>query len=234
MAKILVADDEQSIREILRIYLENEGYEVLEAEDGADALRKIELDKPDLVLLDIMMPILDGIEVCRQVRKHHDIPIIMATAKDADDDRILGLEMGADDYITKPFNNRELMARVKAVLRRSSTQQEDNNKNSKKNVTLDGLIIDVESFTVTAFGKSIALTSREFELLYHLASNPNKAFSRNQLLEEIWGYSYYSDTRTVDTHIKRVRQKLNIPVDCTWDIETVWGLGYKLTIKGNQ
>lgn len=230
MAKILVADDEQSIREILRIYLENEGYEVIEAEDGADALRKIELDKPDLVLLDIMMPILDGIEVCRQVRKHHDIPIIMATAKDADDDRILGLEMGADDYVTKPFNNRELMARVKAVLRRSSLQEEPV-KVAKKSVALDGLIIDVESFTVTAFGKNVVLTTREFELLYHLASNPNKAFSRNQLLEEIWGYSYYSDTRTVDTHIKRIRQKLTVPADCVWDIETVWGLGYKFTVK---
>lgn len=230
MAKILVADDEQSIREILRIYLENEGYEVIEAEDGADALRKIELDKPDLVLLDIMMPILDGIEVCRQVRKHHDIPIIMATAKDADDDRILGLEMGADDYVTKPFNNRELMARVKAVLRRFSLQEEPV-KVAKKSVALDGLIIDVESFTVTAFGKNVVLTTREFELLYHLASNPNKAFSRNQLLEEIWGYSYYSDTRTVDTHIKRIRQKLTVPADCVWDIETVWGLGYKFTVK---
>lgn len=231
MSKILVADDEQSIREILRIYLENEGYDVIEAEDGADALRKIELDKPDLVLLDIMMPILDGIEVCRQVRKHHDIPIIMATAKDEDDDRILGLEMGADDYITKPFNNRELMARVKAVLRRSGLQEEAAAAKPKARIEYQGLIIDVESYTVTSFGKNVALTTRELELLWHLASNPNKAFSRNQLLEAIWGYSYYSDTRTVDTHIKRVRQKLAIPHDNSWDIETVWGLGYKFTVK---
>ncbi|MDO4178805.1 MAG: response regulator transcription factor [Phascolarctobacterium sp.] len=230
MAKILVADDEQSIREILRIYLENEGYQVIEAEDGADALRKIELDKPDLVLLDVMMPILDGIEVCRQVRKHHDIPIIMATAKDEDDDRILGLEVGADDYITKPFNNRELMARVKAVLRRSGAHEEETKK-AKGRVEYEGLIIDIESYTVTAFGKAVTLTTRELELLWHLASNPNKAFSRNQLLETIWGYSYYSDTRTVDTHIKRVRQKLNIPAENSWDIETVWGLGYKFTVK---
>lgn len=230
MSKILIADDEQSIREILRIYLENEGYEVVEAEDGADALRKIEFEKPDLVLLDIMMPILDGIEVCRQVRKHHTIPIIMATAKDEDDDRILGLEMGADDYVTKPFNNRELMARVKAVLRRTGAKEEAPAK-AKARIELEGLIIDVDSYTVTSFGKNVALTTRELELLWHLASNPNKAFSRNQLLEEIWGYSYYSDTRTVDTHIKRIRQKLTIPQGNSWDIETVWGLGYKFTLK---
>lgn len=230
MSKILIADDEQSIREILRIYLENEGYEVVEAEDGADALRKIEFEKPDLVLLDIMMPILDGIEVCRQVRKHHTIPIIMATAKDEDDDRILGLEMGADDYVTKPFNNRELMARVKAVLRRTGAKEEVPVK-AKARLEFEGLIIDVDSYTVTSFGKNVALTTRELELLWHLASNPNKAFSRNQLLEEIWGYSYYSDTRTVDTHIKRIRQKLAIPQENSWDIETVWGLGYKFTLK---
>lgn len=230
MPKILIADDEQSIREILRIYLENEGYEVVEAEDGADALRKIEFEKPDLVLLDIMMPILDGIEVCRQVRKHHTIPIIMATAKDEDDDRILGLEMGADDYVTKPFNNRELMARVKAVLRRTGAKEEVPVK-AKARLEFEGLIIDVDSYTVTSFGKNVALTTRELELLWHLASNPNKAFSRNQLLEEIWGYSYYSDTRTVDTHIKRIRQKLAIPQENSWDIETVWGLGYKFTLK---
>lgn len=230
MSKILIADDEQSIREILRIYLENEGYEVVEAEDGADALRKVEYEKPDLVLLDIMMPILDGIEVCRQVRKHHTIPIIMATAKDEDDDRILGLEMGADDYVTKPFNNRELMARVKAVLRRTGAKEEVPVK-AKARLEFEGLIIDVDSYTVTSFGKNVALTTRELELLWHLASNPNKAFSRNQLLEEIWGYSYYSDTRTVDTHIKRIRQKLAIPQENSWDIETVWGLGYKFTLK---
>lgn len=230
MSKILIADDEQSIREILRIYLENEGYEVVEAEDGADALRKIEFEKPDLVLLDIMMPILDGIEVCRQVRKHHTIPIIMATAKDEDDDRILGLEMGADDYVTKPFNNRELMARVKAVLRRTGAKEEAPAK-AKARIEFEGLIIDVDSYTVTSFGKNVALTTRELELLWHLASNPNKAFSRNQLLEDIWGYSYYSDTRTVDTHIKRIRQKLTIPQGNSWDIETVWGLGYKFTLK---
>lgn len=231
MSKILVADDERNIREILRIYLENEKYDVVEAEDGADALRKIEYEKPDLVLLDIMMPILDGIEVCRQVRKHHDIPIIMATAKDEDDDRILGLEMGADDYITKPFNNRELMARIKAVLRRSSGVQEKVDDTPKARIEFDGLIVDVDSYTVTSFGKNISLTTREFELLWHLASNPNKAFSRNQLLETIWGYSYYSDTRTIDTHIKRLRQKLAIPKDNSWDIETVWGLGYKFTVE---
>ena len=231
LAKILVADDEMNIREILRIYLENAGYDVVEAEDGADALRKIELDKPDLVLLDIMMPILDGIEVCRQVRKHHDIPIIMATAKDEDDDRVIGLEVGADDYVTKPFNNRELMARIKAVLRRSGVQVEPPRIPGKDRIEYDGISIDVSSFTVTAFGKPVSLTTREMELLWHLASHPNVAFSRNQLLEEVWGYSYYSDTRTVDTHVKRLRQKLAVPPDWSWDIATVWGLGYKFILE---
>ena len=230
MAKILVADDEMNIREILRIYLENEGYEVIEAEDGADALRRIELDKPDLVLLDIMMPILDGIEVCRQVRKHHDIPIIMATAKDEDDDRILGLEVGADDYVTKPFNNRELMARIKAVLRRSGIVF-DPILTSKNVIEYEGLSIDIASFTVTAFGRQVSFTTRELELLWYLASHPNIAYSRNQLLEAVWGYSYYSDTRTVDTHVKRLRQKLTIPPDWSWDIVTVWGLGYKFQLE---
>ena len=181
--KVLIADDEAPIREILKIYCEKEGFDVIEAADGAEAILKVQSEKPDIIILDIMMPVLDGLEVCKQVRKMSDIPIIMLTAKDDDDDRILGLEIGADDYITKPFNNREVIARVKAVLRSSS------------------------------------------------ASNPGKAFSRNQLLETIWGYSYYGDTRTVDTHIKRIRQKLNIPSDCDWDITTIWGVGYKFEVK---
>ena len=241
--KILIADDEAQIREILRIYFEKEGFEVIEAEDGAAAILKVQSEKPDILLLDIMMPVLDGIEVCKQVRKMSDLPIIMVTAKDDDDDRIAGLEisaktdikdqmeglqMGADDYITKPFNSREVVARVKAVLRRAGTQEK---KGEVSRITYPGLIIDMDQYQVTAFGNKMTFTTKEMELLWCLASNPGKAFSRNQLLETIWGYSYYGDTRTVDTHIKRIRQKLNIPPDSKWDITTIWGVGYKFELK---
>ena len=202
--KILIADDEAQIREILRIYFEKEGFEVIEAEDGAAAILKVQSEKPDILLLDIMM------------------------AKDDDDDRIAGLEIGADDYITKPFNSREVVARVKAVLRRAGTQEK---KGEVSRITYPGLIIDMDQYQVTAFGNKMTFTTKEMELLWCLASNPGKAFSRNQLLETIWGYSYYGDTRTVDTHIKRIRQKLNIPPDSKWDITTIWGVGYKFELK---
>lgn len=227
--KILIADDEAQIREILRIYFENEGFEVAEAENGAEAIAKTQSEKPDLLLLDIMMPVLDGIEVCKQVRKMSDLPIIMVTAKDEDDDRIAGLEIGADDYITKPFNAREVVARVNAVLRRAGSSQDQ--KEGKIRLSYEGLTIDMEQYVVTAFGKKMTFTTKEMELLWCLASNPGKAFSRNQLLETIWGYSYYGDTRTVDTHIKRIRQKLAIPGDAKWDIVTIWGVGYKFDLK---
>ena len=208
--KILIADDEAQIREILRIYFEKEGFEVIEAEDGAAAILKVQSEKPDILLLDIMMPVLDGIEVCKQVRKMSDLPIIMVTAKDDDDDRIAGLEIGADDYITKPFNSREVVARVKAVLRRAGTQEK---KGEVSRITYPGLIIDMDQYQVTAFGNKMTFTTKEMEL------------------ETIWGYSYYGDTRTVDTHIKRIRQKLNIPPDSKWDITTIWGVGYKFELK---
>lgn len=224
--KILIADDEAQIREILRIYFEKEGFEVAEAEDGAAAILKVQSEKPDILLLDIMMPVLDGIEVCKQVRRMSNLPIIMVTAKDEDDDRIAGLEIGADDYITKPFNSREVVARVKAVLRRT---REKNTGISR--IVYDGLTIDMERFQVIAFGNKMTFTTKEMELLWCLASNPGKAFSRSQLLENIWGYSYFGDTRTVDTHIKRIRQKLNIPADSKWDITTIWGVGYKFELK---
>lgn len=226
--KILIADDEEQIREILRIYFEKEGFEVIEAEDGAAAILKVQAEKPDILLLDIMMPVLDGIEVCKQVRKISEVPIIMVTAKDEDDDRIAGLEIGADDYITKPFNSREVVARVKAVLRRTGSQEKPG---EVTRISYDGLVIDMEQYQVVAFGNKMTFTTKEMELLWCLASNPGKAFSRNQLLENIWGYSYYGDTRTVDTHIKRIRQKLNIPRDAKWDITTIWGVGYKFELK---
>lgn len=225
---VLIADDEPQIREILRIYFKKEGFKVVEAADGAEALVQIQAGKPDIILLDIMMPVLDGVEVCKQVRKISDIPIIMLTAKDSDDDRILGLEIGADDYISKPFNTLEVVARVKAVLRRTNASL---NSQNKQVLEYPDLMINLSEFRVVAFGQEIIFTAKEMELLWCLASNPGIVFSRNQLLEKIWGYTYYGDTRTVDTHIKRVRHKLAIPPDSKWDIMTVWGVGYKFEVK---
>lgn len=225
---VLIADDEPQIREILSIYLKKEGFKVIEAADGAEALVQVQAGKPDIILLDIMMPVLDGLEVCKQVRKISDIPIIMLTAKDSDDDRILGLEIGADDYISKPFNTREVVARVKAVLRRTNASMSGQNKQV---LEYPNLMINLSEYRVVAFGREITFTAKEMELLWCLASNPGIVFSRNQLLEKIWGYTYYGDTRTVDTHIKRVRHKLDIPPDSTWDIMTVWGVGYKFEVK---
>lgn len=225
---VLIADDEPQIREILSIYFKKEGFKVIEAADGAEALVQVQAGKPDIILLDIMMPVLDGLEVCKQVRKISDIPIIMLTAKDSDDDRILGLEIGADDYISKPFNTREVVARVKAVLRRTNASMSGQNKQV---LEYPNLMINLNEYRVVAFGREITFTAKEMELLWCLASNPGIVFSRNQLLEKIWGYTYYGDTRTVDTHIKRVRHKLDIPPDSTWDIMTVWGVGYKFEVK---
>lgn len=225
---VLIADDEPQIREILSIYFKKEGFKVIEAADGAEALVQVQAGKPDIILLDIMMPVLDGLEVCKQVRKISDIPIIMLTAKDSDDDRILGLEIGADDYISKPFNTREVVARGKAVLRRTNASM---NSQNKQVLEYPNLMINLSEYRVVAFGREITFTAKEMELLWCLASNPGIVFSRNQLLEKIWGYTYYGDTRTVDTHIKRVRHKLDIPPDSTWDIMTVWGVGYKFEVK---
>lgn len=231
MSKILIADDEPNIREILKVYFDKENFTVVEAEDGQQALSLIEKEKPDIVLLDIMMPVLDGISACEEIRRRYDLPVIMVTAKDEDEERIIGLEKGADDYITKPFNPREVVARVKAVLRRSSGFQK---LSDKWKLEFDGLSIDRERMQVMSGGKPVTFTTKEFELLYYLACSPGKVFSRNQLLESIWGYTYFGDTRTVDTHIKRIRQKLEIPKDSSWDIETVWGVGYKFELKKKQ
>ena len=225
--KILIADDEAQIREILRIYFEKEGFEVIEAEDGAAAILKVQSEKPDILLLDIMMPVLDGIEVCKQVRKMSDLPIIMVTAKDDDDDRIAGLEIGADDYITKPFNSREVVARVKAVLRRAGTQEK---KGEVSRITYPGLIIDMDQYQVTAFGNKMTFTTKEMELLWCLASNPGKAFSRNQLLETIWGYETEVETRVTDETLRRIRRKLSLAGSSVC-VQTIWGYGYKLEVS---
>lgn len=224
---ILVADDEPQIRELLALYFGKEGFAVEEAGDGAEAIVKVQQVKPSLLLLDIMMPVMDGLEVCRQVRKISSIPIILLTARAEDEDRIMGLDIGADDYITKPFNPREVVARVKAVLRRSP----DVSFGESETLRFSNLEINMGEYKAVAFGKEIVLTAKEMEVLWYLASHPGRVFSREQLLESVWGYTYYGDTRTVDTHIKRIRQKLEAKESTPWDIKTVWGVGYKFEVK---
>jgi len=224
---VLLVDDEQAIRELLALYLNKEGFTVQEASDGAEALIKNQEYKPDIIILDIMMPVLDGLEVCRQIRKFSNIPIIMLTSRAEDEDRIMGLELGADDYVTKPFNSREVVARVKAVLRRLAAPRQQ----SAPALSYPHLTIDMAKHTVTAFDQEISFANKEIELLWELAAQPGRAFSREQLLESVWGYSYCGDTRTVDTHIKRIRKKLAINATSPWDIKTVWGIGYKFEVK---
>ncbi len=229
-SKVLVADDDEKIRELLELYLSKEGFAVEQAADGAEAILKAQQLKPDLIVLDIMMPVMDGMEVCRQVRKFSKVPIIMLTARDEDEDRISGLELGADDYLSKPFNPRELVARVKAVLRRAP---QGNAEIAPQDAILSfpQLTINRQEYVAIALGHTMQLTAKEMDLLWHLAAHPGRVFSREQLLESIWGYEYFGDTRTVDTHIKRIRQKLGVQEDTPWDIKTVWGVGYKFEVR---
>ena len=221
--KILVADDDESIVDLIALYLGKEGFAVITARDGEEALSQVARHSPDLVVLDIMMPVKDGWEVCREIRQRYGMPVIMLTARSEDYDKILGLELGADDYITKPFNPRELVARVRAVLRRSRQSGGES-----RLLQHPGLEVNLDEFTVTKEGQPVALTSKELELLWLLAGRPNQVFSREQLLTRVWGYDYTGDTRTVDTHIKRLRQKLG--PGRGWDIATVWGVGYKFEV----
>jgi DNA-binding response OmpR family regulator len=225
---VLIADDDAKIRELLELYLTKEGFVVLQAADGAEAILKAQQLKPDLIVLDVMMPIMDGMEVCRQVRKFSRVPVIMLTARVEDEDRIMGLELGADDYVSKPFNPRELVARVKAVLRRAPGKEEG--QSDEDILNFPNLLINKQEYVATSSGNSVQLTAKEMELLWHMASHPGRVFSREQLLESIWGYEYFGDTRTVDTHIKRIRQKLEVKDDTLWDIKTVWGVGYKFEV----
>ena len=227
---VLIADDDAKIRELLEIYLTKEGFAVEQAADGAEAILKAQQLKPDLIVLDIMMPVLDGMEVCRQVRKFSRVPVIMLTARVEDEDRILGLELGADDYVSKPFYPRELVARVKAVLRR--VQGAETEPSGVDVLKFPNLLINRQEYMATSAGNPVQLTAKEMELLWHMASHPGRVFSREQLLESIWGYEYFGDTRTVDTHIKRIRQKLGVKEDSLWDIRTVWGVGYKFEVHG--
>lgn len=224
--KILVVDDDNNICELLRLYLEKEGYEVTIAHNGGDAVKLFQEISPNLMLLDIMLPVLDGWQVCREVRKFSDSPIIMLTAKGETFDKVLGFELGADDYVVKPFDTKEVMARVKAVLRRSGTTADT----AVKEVRFDKLIINLTNYELIVDGQRVDTPPKELELIYHLASNPNRVFTRDQLLDEVWGFDYYGDSRTVDVHVKRLRGKLE-GVSDKWELKTVWSVGYKFATK---
>ena len=227
MYKILAIDDDAHIRELLRLYIEKEGYEFIPAANGLEGLEKLETSRPDLVLLDLMLPGIDGLEVCKRIHQKTDIPVIMLTAKGEVFDRVLGLELGADDYIVKPFEPKEIVARIKAVLRRTSNSSK-NEVQSK--LVFEALEIDVSSYTVVFNGEELQMPPKEFELLFFLASNPNKVFTREQLLEQVWGFDFFGDSRTVDVHVKRIREKL-MPESKEWQLHTVWGVGYKFEVK---
>lgn len=224
--KILVVDDDQNICELLRLYIEKEGYSVAIANDGNSALQMFDAESPNLILLDIMLPGLDGWQVCREIRKKSQCPVIMLTAKGEVFDKVLGLELGADDYVVKPFEAKEVIARIKAVLRRSGQPGEE----AVKEVKYDKLSINLTNYELKVDGAQIDTPPKEMELIFHLASNPNRVFTRDQLLDEVWGFDYYGDSRTVDVHVKRLREKLE-GVSDKWALKTVWGVGYKFEVK---
>ena len=229
MSKILVVDDEKNICELLGLYLRKDNYTVEFAYDGKMALEKFAEETPDMVLLDIMLPGLDGWEVCRQIRKTSSVPIIMISAKGETFDKVLGLELGADDYITKPFDTKEVLARIKSVLRRSSKEAKEEQAEKVEEVQYDGLYVSLTNYKLRVGGVDVDAPPKEIELLYHLASHPNRVFTRDQLLDEIWGFKYYGDSRTVDVHIKRIREKLE-GVSDQWILKTVWSVGYKFEL----
>ena len=226
--KILIVDDDTNICELLRLYMEKEDFEVALATDGEAALKAFEAFEPDLMLLDIMLPRLDGWQVVREIRKRSQCPVIMLTAKGEVFDRVLGLDLGADDYVVKPFEAKEVVARVHAVLRRSGIQSVQKAEN--KEVSYDGLTINLTNYELKVNGNRVDTPPKEMELIYHLASNPNRVFTRDQLLDEVWGFEYYGDSRTVDVHVKRLREKLE-GVSDQWSLKTVWGVGYKFEVK---
>lgn len=224
--KIMVVDDDQNICELLRLYLEKEGFHVAIANDGKRAVDLFDAESPDLMLLDIMLPELDGWQVCREIRKKSQCPIIMLTAKGEVFDKVLGLELGADDYVVKPFEAKEVVARIKAVLRRVGKNSDE----LIKEVKFDKLSINLTNYELRVNGAQVDTPPKEMELIYHLASNPNRVFTRDQLLDEVWGFDYYGDSRTVDVHVKRLREKLE-GVSEKWALKTVWGVGYKFEVK---
>lgn len=226
---LLIADDHKQITSILSDYAKKEGYTVMIANDGKEALSLFSRNTFDMVLLDVMMPEMDGFQVCREIRKTSSVPIIMVTARGEDFERIMGLDMGADDYIVKPFSPGEVMARIRAILRRISP---DPKESQDKNILIyDNLTINIEEFTVLIEAESVSLTKKEIEILYTMAKNPNKLFTRDNLLNSLWGYDYFGDARTVDSHIKRLRAKLDSYHHPNWEIKTVWGMGYKFEVE---
>ena len=226
--KILLVDDDPNIRQLVNLYLVKEGFEVEMAERGDEALKKVLASPPNLMLLDVMLPGMDGWQVLRETRKTSNVPIIMLTAKDETFDKVLGLEMGADDYIAKPFDMKELVARIKAVVRRYQAPEP---AESGKALSFPGLTVNISQYTVNYMGKELEMPPKELELLNFLASHPNQVFTREQLLEQVWGYDYFGDSRTVDVHVKRLREKLTEGEKLGWQIKTVWGVGYKFEVK---
>ena len=222
--KILIVEDEANIRELLCLYLEREGYTVIEAENGVEGIKQWKSEKPDMLLLDVMMPVMDGWTVCKEIRAESDVPIIMLTAKGETADRVSGLEMGADDYIVKPLEMPEVIARVRAVFRRMAPDE------TPEKLSFDNLVIDKQAYDLVIKGKRVDAPPKEIELLYYLASSPNRVFTRAQLLDDVWGFDYFGDTRTVDVHVKRLREKLE-GVSDKWELKTVWGVGYKFETK---
>lgn len=223
--KVLIVEDDSNIAELLNLYLKKEGYDTMVAGDGGKALECYQQFRPDLVLLDIMLPVMDGWAVCGKIRETDSTPIIMLTAKGETIDKVNGLEMGADDYIVKPFEMKEVLARVHAVLRRMGEEE-----SHAKRLAFDKLVINLDSYELAVDGKRIDTPPKELELLFHLASSPNRVFTRNQLLDEVWGFDYFGDSRTVDVHIKRLREKLE-GVSEQWSLKTVWGVGYKFEVR---
>ena len=226
--KILLVDDDPNIRQLVNLYLEKEGFEVEMADRGDTALQVFRQSPPNLMLLDVMLPGMDGWQVLREARKVSNIPIIMLTAKDETFDKVLGLELGADDYISKPVNMKELVARIKAVVRRYQAPEATD---ATKELVFPGLTVNISQYTVTYMGKELEMPPKELELLNFLASHPNQVFTREQLLEQVWGYDFFGDSRTVDVHVKRLREKLSEGESFGWQIKTVWGVGYKFEVK---
>ena len=223
---VLIVEDDRNISELLQMYLEKEGYAVTTAYDGGQGLQKFRSIQPDLVLLDVMMPVMDGWSVCKAIRLESQVPVIMLTAKGETDDKVAGLRSGADDYITKPFEMKEVLARIEAVLRRASGVSTE--KKARK-LSYDNLTIDMDAFELTVNGKKVDTPPKEMELLFYLASSPNRVYTRNQLLDEVWGFDYFGDSRTVDVHVKRLREKLE-GASQSWSLKTVWGVGYKFEV----
>lgn len=222
---ILMIDDDKNICRIVTLYLEKEGFKVEAVNNGTEGLKQFRELSPAMVLLDVMLPGMDGWQICREIREESDVPIIMLTAKGEVFDKILGLELGADDYLAKPFDTKELVARVKAVIRRSTKQDDDSGE-----VSFDRLSVNLSNYSVICDGNELEMPPKEIELLYFLASHSNKVFTREQLLEQVWGFDYFGDSRTVDVHIKRIREKLNVE-NVPWQVKTVWGVGYKFEVK---